>query len=110
MPGVDDFHKKHPKVNEGLLSSAPERPSETAPAAKPGRAGSAQLTRLAHRTRQDAEDLASRIDPDTVRRTKYPVIEQVTEDGKRTFTHDPGIETGVRTLTSGSGLTSREPQ
>lgn len=61
---------------------------------------SAQVLRLAKRLGVDPDELASRIPADTLRRTKYPVIELVDEDGKRrTFKHNPGIEEGRQALT-----------
>lgn len=89
----------NPKANawmerEGVKSSAPERPPATASGAS--RAMSAQVQRLARRLGADPDELARRIPPDTLRRTKYAVIEEVLEDGSRTFRHDPGIEEARR--------------
>lgn len=55
---------------------------------------SAIILRLANRMGIDAEALAARIPPDTLRRSKYPVIEIQNEDGTVTFKHDLGIEEG----------------
>jgi hypothetical protein len=55
------------------------------------------VLRLADRLGKNPDELAARIPADTLRRTKYPVLEQETEDGKRSFKHDPGIEEGSRT-------------
>lgn len=52
---------------------------------------SAQILRLADRLEKDPDELASRISADTIRRTKFPVIEQRDADGRRTFKHDIGI-------------------
>jgi hypothetical protein len=74
-----------------------ERLSVTAgqPAApRAGRNVSAQLMRLAQRQGIDPDELAQKIPADTVRRTKYPVIEVVNEDGTRSFKHDPGVTEG----------------
>jgi hypothetical protein len=104
MPSTDSFHSKRPElnrslVNDGLVSSDPERLRETsarAPGATGSRAGqramSAQVQRLAKRLDKDPDELAKKIPADTLRRTKYPVIEQVDEQGRRTFKHDTGIE------------------
>ena len=54
------------------------------------------VLRLARRLGVNAEALASRIPPDTLRRSKYPVIEDISEDGKVTYRHDPGIVEGRR--------------
>jgi len=43
------------------------------------------LVRLAARLEVPPNVLALQIDPDTIRRTKYPVVEEVTEDGKIIF-------------------------
>lgn len=60
---------------------------------------SAQVQRLARRLHVDPDRLAKKISPDTLRRTKFPVRERVTEDGKRIFESDPGIIEGPRSLT-----------
>lgn len=85
--------------------SASEKPLETEPEERhPGarrtakRVMSAQVQRLARRLGRDPDELAKKYPEDTVRRTKYPVIEIVTEDGKRIFKHDPGIREGDRPL------------
>ena len=95
MPSRD---RVDPKLN-AWLSSDPERPRATAPLA-PGerRQMSAQVQRLARRLGVDPDDLARKIPPDTLRRTKYPVLEIVNEDGTRTFKHDLGIEEATRSL------------
>ena len=59
---------------------------------------SAQIQRLAGRLGIDPDELASRLSEVTIRRTKYPDIEAVLEDGTRSFKHDPQIESGVRSL------------
>jgi hypothetical protein len=87
-------------VEEGLVSSGPVRPRGTGQA-EPGQRGSrterremsGQLQRLARRLRKDPDELAKQIPADTIRRTKYPVLESV-EDGKRFFKHDPGVVEG----------------
>ena len=80
--------------------TGPARPSETdAPA--PTRAGkrtamSGLVQKLARSLGRDPEELAAQIDPDTIRRTKFPVLELRDEDGKTTFKQDPGIIEGPR--------------
>ena len=91
MPSRD---KIDPEVNKWMgeqAPSAPARPSETEPK-RSGREMSATVMRLARRLRSDPDELASKIPPDTLRRTKFPVIETVNEDGTRSFKHDLGIE------------------
>lgn len=61
---------------------------------------SAQVQRLARRLGKEPEEIAAKISPDTLRRTKYPVIETVNKDGTRSFRHDWGIEEAPRSLTS----------
>lgn len=59
---------------------------------------SGQVQRLARRIGADPDELAKKIPSDTLRRTKYPVIETVNADGTRSFRHDLGIEEGRRAL------------
>lgn len=82
MPSKDDFHEKKPETTAWLESE----PTKPAP-----RVMSAQIQRLADRTGQDPDELAARLSADTVRRTKFPVIEQRDEQGRRVFRSDPGI-------------------
>ncbi len=56
---------------------------------------SAQVQRLARRLAADPDELAKKISPDTLRRTKYPVLETVNPDGTRSFKHDSGISEGL---------------
>lgn len=81
-------------------SSDPARQPATAPADRT-RAGSRTamsgiVQRLAKALGKDPEEIAKQIDPDTIRRTKFPVIEERLEDGKILFKHDPGIIEGPR--------------
>src|SRR5689334_12546733 len=55
----------------------------------------AVVQELARRTGSDPEDLASRVDPDTLRRLKNSMVTQVNPDGTRTYKHDLGIVEGV---------------
>lgn len=57
---------------------------------------SAQIIRLADRLGVDPDELAARIPEDTIRRTKYPVIEQVDDHGRRSFRHDQQAHEGRR--------------
>lgn len=59
---------------------------------------SGQVQRLARRLGLDPDTLATKIDPDTIRRTKYPVVEKLDSQGRREFSHDPGIEEGSHAL------------
>lgn len=58
----------------------------------------AQIVRLANRLGVDADELAKKIPADTLRRTRFPMIEEKLPDGRRTFKDDPGIHEGVRGL------------
>ena len=55
---------------------------------------SAAIQRLARRLGRDPDELAAQIPADTLRRTRFPVLEEVDEVGKRTFKHDPQIVEG----------------
>lgn len=97
MPSKDTYHEKHPEANASLekgdvVSSDPVRPRATT------RSMSGTVQRLARRLERDPDELAKKIPADTVRRTKFPVTEQVNEDGTRTFKHPPGIIDGPRAL------------
>lgn len=56
----------------------------------------AVVQELARRSGEDPEALASRIDADTLRRLKNPMVTQVNPDGTRTYKHDLGIVEGIR--------------
>jgi hypothetical protein len=58
----------------------------------------AYVQELARRSGLDPEALAARIPADTLRRLKYPMIQQVNEDGTRSFEHDLGIQEGRKSL------------
>lgn len=96
MPSRDPVN---PKANEWLSDQGRR---EGIISAEPGRTGSrterremsGQVQRLARRLGADPDGIARRISADTLRRTKYPVIETVNEDGTRAFKHDAGIEEG----------------
>lgn len=55
----------------------------------------AHVQALAARLGKDAEELASRIPADTLRRLKYPVLAHENPDGSVSYTRDPGIVEGV---------------
>ncbi len=95
-----EYPSKQEMKDRGSESTAPERPSATdsqahLPALR-RTVLSAQVQKLAMALGKDAEELAQKIDPDTIRRTKYPVIEGRNAHGLRTFTHDLGITEGRR--------------
>lgn len=100
MPSKDTHHAENPQANEWMSRESVESSSstpKTSLAASPvsaKRVMSAQILRLADRLGRDAETLAKKMPADTVRRTKYPVIEIVNPDGTRSYKHDPGIEEG----------------
>jgi hypothetical protein len=52
------------------------------------------VQRLARDLGKDPDELAAQIDPDTLRRTKYAVLQIRNDDGTTTFKHDPGIVEG----------------
>ncbi len=66
----------------------PARPAEQA----------ARVQQLAYRLGLDAETLAGKIPDDTLRRLKFPAIEQPQDDGTTAFKHDLGISQGVAPL------------
>lgn len=99
--------KINPDWNRWLARDASGKLREISPAAR--RLGeratvkrepmSAYVQRLAARLGFDPEVLAEKISDDTMRRTKYPMLEHVLPDGTRQFTHDVGIiRDGVRAL------------
>lgn len=95
-----EYPSKQEMANRARSSSDPARPSEIAPAER-RRAGSRTamsglVQRLARSLGRDPDELAAQIDPDLIRRTKYPVIEIRNEDGTTTFKEDPGILEGAR--------------
>jgi hypothetical protein len=94
MPSKDPINAKANAwlEEEGLvLASKPSAPTK----ARPRREMSPQILRLARRLDADPDELAKKIPADTLRRTKYPVIEIVNADGTRTFKHDLGINEGL---------------
>jgi hypothetical protein len=93
MPSQD---RVKPDLNEWLGEKSPASSDPAKRSATAVRGMSSQLQRLAHRLGVDPDELASGISDDTIRRSKYPVLEQVNPDGTRTFKHDPQIEHGVK--------------
>ena len=93
MPSKDPIN---PDANRWLYRDAQGRLHETS-AAEPGATASrtaqaAHVQALAASLGVDAEELARRIPEDTLRRLKFPVLEQVDpESGLPVFKHDPGI-------------------
>ena len=92
MPAQDDFHAKHPGVNAWM--------GDAAPGAKQERDVSNQILRLAERTGADPDELAKKIPSDTIRRTKFPVFEELDTEGRRIFKHDPRITEDSRIASS----------
>src|SRR5690348_15976382 len=70
--------------------------SPTEPLAQPQ--PTAQVERVSRRLGKDPDELARAIPPDTLRRTRYPLIEREEEEGGRTFRHDLGIVEGAKGL------------
>lgn len=104
MPSEDKFHAENPQTNKWLEGSAPSRlSSETyrgsSPASTTASAGSRTehvsasiLQRLAARLGIAEADLQKRVPKDTIRRLKFPVLEQKDPGtGLSCFKHDHGI-------------------
>ena len=72
------------EVGKGLEAATPKP-------AKKERTMAAQLLRLARRLGVDPDELATKIPADTIRRLKYPTLEQRDREGARSFEHDIGI-------------------
>ena len=93
------------KATDPSFESA--RQNETS-GAEPGRSGSrivqnarkttATVVRLAQRLKADPDELAAKYDDDTLRRTRFPVVEEVQEDGTRLFKDPPQVIDGIRSL------------
>ena len=62
----------------------------------PKRRMAAAIQRLALRLGKDPDEIAAKLSDDTIRRLQYPVLEHVSEDGKREFEHDLGISDRTR--------------
>jgi len=81
--------------------SEPERLEETVRAVRPqGGTRTARLeaspllVRIASRLERPVNEILLRISTDTVRRTKYPVIEDLKADGTIVYTEPHGIKEG----------------
>lgn len=95
-----EYPSKQEMKSRAPGSTGPARPSGTSGAGRT-RAGSRTamsgiVQRLAVKLGKDPSELAKQIDPDVIRRTKFPVIEERLEDGTIRFKHDPGIIEGPR--------------
>lgn len=108
MPSEDKYHEQNPETNAWVAkeTSLPKfgTPPDSSLASSRERAASrtraknaAQIQALAARLGLDAEELAKKIPEDTIRRLKYPMIEQTDDEGRSVFKHDIGIVTDVRT-------------
>lgn len=108
MPSKDEFHEENPQTNRWLDESEDLSPkSATTPASSPGSPSAsvvshteqaAKIQQLAATLGLDAEELAKRIPEDTLRRLKFPAMEQTDpETGLSTFKHDVGIVRDYRT-------------
>jgi hypothetical protein len=102
VPSQDDFHAENPQTNSWLSESDDSsQNSATTRASSPGSSGApavshteqaAKIQQLAASLGMDAEDLAKRIPEDTLRRLKFPAMEQTDPaTGLSTFKHDVGI-------------------
>lgn len=108
MPSTDKFHEENPQTNKWLDESDPsQQKSATSHGSSPGSTRAkdasrtkqaAQVQRLALELGIDAEELAERIPEDTLRRLKFPVLEQTNpESGLTEFKHDIGVVHDGRT-------------
>lgn len=93
------------QMNEPAWAWLSDRAKQRATALRDKRRGTSRVAKsaahvldLARRAGVDAEELASRIPADTLRRLKFPFLTQVEEDGTRTYKHDIGIVEGVKSL------------
>ena len=91
----------HPDVPRRLavgsqVSGVDKKPPEKKVERPAPRQMSPQLMRLASRLEVDPDELATKIPADTIRRTKYPALEEILPDGSRLFKHDLGIHEGPR--------------
>jgi|SRR6185295_15217230 len=98
-PPKDELKNRRQGPDKALLSSGPVRQIETGPMAhRPAasrtetrgrRIMSAFVLRLARRLERDPDELASEMTEDTIRRTKYAVVEEVMDDGTILYKHNP---------------------
>jgi hypothetical protein len=83
------------KVETGVVSNTPSGPPKSKPNDMSG-----LIQRLARRLGIPATELAAKIPADTIRRTKYPVIEEQNGDGTTSFNNVPQIITAPRSSAS----------
>lgn len=112
MPSEDKFHEEKPETNRWLeesgLSASMSPTSPASSRASTSAKGSsatkqaAQVQRLAKAQGLDAEELAKKIPEDTLRRLKFPVLEQKDANGLSTFKHDIGVVRDGRTALIGT--------
>lgn len=108
MSSEDTFHSDHPEANqwmvpthEGLASTSSVQAKHRGILPADRQHGTARtamsglIQRLARSLGVSSESLADSIDPDTIRRTKYPVRERIMEDGTTVFEHPEGIVEGL---------------
>lgn len=105
MPSEDTFHRDHPETNSWIHEGQASTSSVQAKLSAILLAGkrpatsrivmSALIQRLARSLGVSSEELASTIDDDTIRRTKYAVRERQMLDGTTLFEHPEGIMEGV---------------
>lgn len=92
MAGRD---KINPKANEWMEREGLDvSPKLTVKPKKLERNMAGQVQRVARRLGKKPDDMAAEIPKDTLRRLKYPVLEQRNPDGTRSFQHDLGISDG----------------
>lgn len=101
MPSKD---RVNPTANAWLetvpgRSSVQERPSGIASATSGPKPRSASLIRLAERLGTTEAFLLERYPEDTLRRMKYPVLEDPQDDGSIRYLHPKGTIEGPRSLT-----------
>lgn len=108
MASEDDFHNKNPAMNKWMQADPIHQGAASDASVQAKRSATARVTmsglvqRLALRLGVSPESLAARIPEETIRRTKFPVVERMMPDGLIEFTTPSGIIEGVR----GTHLTS----
>lgn len=113
MPSEDKYHEQRPETNSWLERdesgafrlTAPTRPGSFHASARANDASrtrnAAKVQALAAKLGLDAEKLAQRIPEDTLRRLKFPMLEQTDPlTGLTSFKHDVGIVEGRKGLTA----------
>lgn len=110
MPSEDTFHAENPQTNRWLDESATSSPSSATSRGSSRASTSATggsrtehvsaslLQRLAASLGISEDDLQKRVPADTIRRLKFPVLEQTDpETGLSRFEHDRGVVRDHRT-------------